>query len=85
MKFATLVIAAIFTSSFASVGAADANGYTGSEYTFMGEGWCVDASNVSYGNSLTNLPLPATLDECAAHCLAYPSTEGLVGLIPGSR
>ncbi|EJK73361.1 hypothetical protein THAOC_05020, partial [Thalassiosira oceanica] len=84
MKFAARVIAAIFASSFASVDAADANGYTGSEYTFVGIGFCVtspglSAEHFAYGLVRTYFPPPFTLDECAAHCQGYPNIEGQVG------
>lgn len=89
MKFAALVVA-IFTSSFASVGAVDSKGYTGSEYTLMGRGYCVPSpgSGNHYGHDSNAHPLalPFTLDECAAHCLGRPDIEGLVGFDtnPGS-
>lgn len=90
MKFAAVVVA-IFTSSFASVGAVDSKGYTGSEYTLMGRGYCVPSpgSGNHYGHDSNAYPLakPFTLDECAAHCLGLPDIEGLVGFDtnPGSQ
>ena len=42
MKLA--VVVALFASSLASVSAADANGYSGSDYTFVAGGHCEDST-----------------------------------------
>ena len=60
MKFAVLV-AALSASSIDSAIAADANGYTGSDYTFVGVGLCLPAlpvgSNIHYSYAATSAPI----------------------------
>ncbi|EJK56125.1 hypothetical protein THAOC_24043, partial [Thalassiosira oceanica] len=77
MKFPVLVFT-LFASSVASASAADINGYTGSDYTFVGDGHCWDGFDNAYSNA-TPLPRPFTLDECATYCQSFSSLDGQVG------
>lgn len=83
MKFVAVV--ALLASSIASASAADFNGYTGSDYSFVGFGHCLQAIPSSrdpalgYGHSAPLEKSLVTMDECAAHCQSADNLDGHVG------
>ena len=86
MKFNQLVVALVaYSGRIASTSAADANGYTGTEYTFVGSGYCTPAlpstGHPHYGH-ISHADQIHTSDPnvCAAHCQSQPNNiEGQIG------
>ncbi|EJK50416.1 hypothetical protein THAOC_30617 [Thalassiosira oceanica] len=80
MKFFAALVAALSAVPFASGGAADVNGYTGSEYTFVDFGYCIpELGSNSHYNMAPPLEGQYSVDECAAHCQSFNNIEGHVG------
>ena len=73
-------VVALFASSLASVSAADVNGYTGLDYTFVGTGHCIPSGSTTHYSHGNVLYRPFTTDQCAAHCHSFSNAiEGQVG------
>ena len=78
MKITKLAVALIAYSGSGKMAEASADviGYTGSEYTYFGLGYCAD--NEAYYNHAQQADLD-TVDQCAQHCQSFPSVKGQVG------